>query len=56
VFVFESQKNDGRWTTEEKARLADGMSRGLDRAQLVEIVRTRTPSQASFLYFPNLIE
>jgi hypothetical protein len=25
------------------------MSRGLDRAQLVDIVRTRTPSQASFL-------
>jgi hypothetical protein len=37
--------NKGKWTDEEKARLADGMSRGLDQAQLVELIRSRTPAQ-----------
>jgi hypothetical protein len=41
--------NKGKWTEEEKALLVDGMSRDLDPAQLVELIRSRTPTQVGFL-------
>ena len=43
------QMNKGKWTEEEKALLVDGMSRGLDQAQLVDLIRSRTPTPVGCL-------